>query len=381
MTKFQPFTLLLQGGHVIDSANSIDGQMDVAIKGDAIAEVSPAIDPSRSEQVLNVEGLYVTPGLVDMHTHHFAYIKWIFPDEYALPNGVTTVVDAGGAGWKSYEEFKDEIIDKAQTRVLAFLNIVGAGMLGAVEQDLEEMEVEPCAEMIQEHRDSIIGIKSAHYEGPSWEAIDRAVEVAEMGDVFAMVDFRQHPERSHRELLMEHLRPGDVYTHIYAAQGFQLDGDGRIRDYMIGARRRGVLFDLGHGKGGFNFAVARKCIDQGFGPDIISSDAHRTSILLQRAAMPIAMSKLINMGMPLPECVDRATRVPATVIGRPELGTLSVGAEADIAVLEMEHGDFGFLDSARTRMTGEQRLLCHMTIRSGQVAWDLNGISRPAWDA
>lgn len=373
------FDLLLKGGHVIDPANGVDGLSDVAIADGRIAAVAPSLDASRSRKVVDVTGRYVTPGLIDIHTHSFGYFASTYPDEYAFPNGITTVVDAGGAGWKNFAEFKSTIIDRARVRVLALINIVGGGMLGTIEQDVSEMRPEPCAERAREYPEVIVGVKAAHHRASGWESVDGAVEAAELTETFAMIDYSPHPARSYRELLLDHMRPGDVHTHMYGQHIAQLDEAKRVNDYIWEARKRGVLFDVGHGGGSFWFRVAKPSMEQGFGPDTISTDVHKGSFFMPRATMPMTMSKLMNMGMSLNEAVERSTVRPAQVISRPALGTLSVDAEADVAVLELERGDFGFVDSGLARMKGELRLTAHMTIRAGRVVWDLNGLSRPEW--
>jgi dihydroorotase len=377
----QPFDLVLKGGHVIDPANGIDGRRDVAVRGDRIAEVGEGIDPALAAKVVDVTGKFVTPGLIDLHTHSFGYVAWTFPDEYALPNGITTVVDAGGAGWKNFDEFKRSIIDRSQTRVVALLNIVGGGMLGTVEQDVTEMQPEPCAEVVREHKEVIVGIKAAHHDGPGWQSVDGAVRAAEATGTFAMIDYHRHAKRTYRELILEHMRPGDVHTHMYGLHTPQFDDRGKIHGFMQEARKRGVKFDVGHGGGSFWFRIAKPCMDQGWHPDTISTDIHKGSFFLPRATMPMTMSKLMNLGMSLQNAVDRSTRLPAQTINRPELGTLTVGRDADIAVFELERGDFGFVDSGLARMNGSQRLLCHLTLRAGKALWDLNGLTRPAWES
>lgn len=373
------FDLLLRGGRVIDPANRLDTSMDVAISNGKIVAVSPDLDPKLASSVADVSGMYVTPGLVDIHTHSFRYFNSTVPDEYAIPNGVTTIVDAGGPGWKNFEEFKRLVVDKTETRLFALLNVAGPGMTKDAEQDITEMHAEPIAEMIDVNRDLIIGVKTAHYDGPGWESVDTAVAAGKLSDTFVMVDFHQHPNRSYKELLLKHMRPGDIHTHMYATSHL-LNEDGQLQDYMIEARLRGILFDVGHGAGSFRFRFAKPSMDQGFGPDTLSTDAHKGSIFVKGATMPLVISKVINMGMSLYEAVDRSTRVPAHVIGRPELGTLTIGSEADVAVFDLEEGEFGFVDSELARMNGNRRLRCHMTLRAGRVMWDLNGLTLHDWD-
>ncbi|MCH8222056.1 MAG: amidohydrolase/deacetylase family metallohydrolase [Chloroflexi bacterium] len=372
------YDLVLAGGHVIDPANDLNGPADVAVANGTIAAVSPGLSTAGAAKVVNVSGLYVTPGLIDIHSHHFGYSGWTFPDEYAFPNGTTTVVDAGGAGYKNFEQFKTEIIDRARVRLLALLNIVGGGMLGAIEQDVSEMQPEPCADRIAEYPDILVGIKAAHHKY-GWESVDGAVAAGDMCGKFVMVDFQPRPERTYRELILERMRPGDVHTHMYGQHIEQLDAGKKVQDYMWEAREKGILFDVGHGGGSFWFRVVGPCMEQGWRPDTISTDAHKGSLFLPRATMPITMSKLVSFGMSFEEAVRRSTIEPAKVINRPELGSLSAGAEADIAVLELEEGDFGFVDSGLAAMRGNRRLTAHLTVRAGEIVWDLNGISRPDW--
>jgi len=376
-----PYDLLLKGGHVIDPARDLYAPMDLAVAAGKIARVARSIPAAEAKKVVTVAGYYVTPGLIDIHAHVFAHGADlnVFPDLYALPNGVTTVVDAGGAGWKNFPEFKEKVIDRSTARVLAFLNIVGAGMMGEVEQDVQEMDPEAAAKMIRQFPDRIVGVKTAHFLKPGWEAVDRAVAAGRLSDRPVMVDFRELPERRYEDLLLKHMRPGDIHTHMYAEHLPLLDENGVVNGFVKEARRRGVLFDVGHGNGSFWFRVAEPALKQGFLPDTISTDYHKRSALAPNAQMVVTMSKFLSLGLPLREVIRRATVTPAQVIRRPELGTLQVGAVADVAVLQLEKGSFGFVDSGRARMTGKQRLHCLLTLREGKVVWDPNGLSWPDW--
>ena len=368
--------ILLKGGHVIDPKNKIDDPADVAVKDGKIAALGPALDV-QADKTVDVSGLYVTPGLIDIHLHAYGgYQGWLFPDQHNLPTGVTTVVDTGGAGWKDFEHFLESIIQPSNTRVLAFLNIVGAGMTGPPEQDTNDMVAKPCAEMIQQYPEHIVGSKSAHFGGPGWEATGGALEAARLSDTIAMIDFAPKPTRTYAEVL-ERMSPGDMHTHLYAAL---LDDNKEINDYVWAARERGVIFDTGHGGGSFWFRIAVPAMRQGFPPDTISTDLHKSSRMRANALMPITMGKFLAMGMPFQEVIYRSTQKPAEVIRRPELGHLTPGAEADIAVLELKEGDFGFVDSGGARLQGSQNLECHLTLRAGRVVWDLNGRSRPSWE-
>lgn len=374
------YDMLLKGGHVIDPSNHIAGPMDVAVADHKIASVAPDLPSSQATKTVCVEGLYVVPGLIDLHVHAVGYQGWLFPDAHALSNGATTVVDAGGAGWKSFEAFKDDIIAHSTTRVFAFLNIVGPGMLGAVEQDVSEMVSAPTSEMIQRYPDLLVGVKTAHFGGPGWEAVDRAVEAGRLSDTPVMVDFAPKPTRTYEDLLLKHLRPGDIHTHMYGQHIPLLDERDRVHAYVREARERGILFDVGHGQGSFWFRVAVPALNQGFGPDIISTDLHKKSLLRPNAHLMAVLSKFLNMGMPLQEVIARCTVAPAHVIRRPELGTLSVGAEADVAVIGMQEGDTGFVDCGHARLQGTRRLQCVLTLRAGEVVWDPHGLTCPDWE-
>ena len=373
------FDLIIQGGHLIDPKNDLDGPADIAIKDGLVAAVADRIE-CNSAKVIDVSGLYVTPGLIDIHVHVYGgYQGWLFPDQHALPYGVTTVVDTGGAGWKDMADFKRTIIDPAQTRVLAFVNIVGAGMIGAPEQDVSEMDPALCATAIEQYREHVVGAKSAHFGGPGWESAGGAIEAARQSDSIAMIDFAPKPTRSYEELL-ERMSPGDIHTHLYAAHIPLLDEDKKVADYVRRARQRGIVFDTGHGGGSFWFRIAVPAMAQNFPPDTISTDLHKSSRMLPNATMPITMSKFLNLGMSLQEVVYRSTYRPAEVIRHPQLGHLSVGAEADLAAFALHEGDFAFVDSGRARMRGRQKLECELTLRAGQVVWDLNGRSLVDWD-
>ncbi len=371
--------LLLRDGHVIDPLNDMDGIADIAISDGKIVAIGPGVE-AHADRTISLSGLYVTPGLIDLHVHAYGgYEGWLFPDQQALPNGVTTVVDTGGAGWKHFTEFKETIIDRSTTRVLAFLNIVGAGMTGPPEQDVTEMDPEPCAATILDNPGVLVGTKAAHFGGPGWEASGGAIQAARLSGTMAMIDFAPRPTRTYAELL-ERMAPGDIHTHVYAAHIPLLDERKKINTYVWEARERGIIFDTGHGGGSFWFRIAVPALKQGFPPDTISTDLHKASRLLPNATMPVTIAKYLAMGMPLQEAVFRSTQRPAEVLRRPELGHLGPGAEADIAVFDLIDGDFGFVDSGAARLRGNQRLECQMTLRAGRIVWDLNGLSRPDWE-
>src|SRR5579883_1250138 len=381
----QTYDLLLQGGHVIDPANQIDRVMDVAISGNKIARVAEHIPSQDARKTVDVSGLYVTPGLIDLHAHVFGYEGSLFPDDTSLVAGTTTVVDAGGSGWRTFDEFRRTIITKSQTRVLVLINIVGWGMKGArYENDTNDMDSTATANKIKQNRDVIVGIKTAHFGGTGWTAIDRAVAAGRMADVPIMVDDHifTNSGRTTREKLLDHLRPGDMHTHMYNDRQVELIDrfTGKVQSYMWEARRRGVLFDMGHGAGSFLWPVATKAMAQGFAPDTISTDLHGESIMMQQPDMPNCITKMMSLGMRLQDAILRSTVNPAKNIHRfPELGTLSSGAVADVAVLTLRTGVFALKDAWAKKRMATEKLENVMTVRNGKIVYDVNGLGFPLW--
>jgi dihydroorotase len=375
------FDLLLKGGRVIDPANDIDGIFDVATSGGYIAAVNSNISPNLARTVADVSGLVVTPGLVDLHAHFYGYDGSLYPDAHCLPEGTTTAVDAGGSGHLTFDDFNELVIASATTNIFALINIAGEGMVGQPEQDLEGMDTELTAAKIAQRPDLIVGVKVAHYMGPGWEPLDRGLQAAEDNGVFLMVDQSPIHTRPMNEMVLEHLRPGDMVTHCYALSKPMTDGQDQVKPYFFEARDRGVQFDVGHGAGSFSFRIANSAIEQGFLPNTISTDMHRASLLSNHATMPETMTKLMALGMELTEIVKRSTWDPAQAIGHPELGNLGQTAPADIAVLELAEGEFGLIDNGTANRVyrASQRIICQMTVKNGQVVWDKNGLSRDDW--
>lgn len=393
----QDIDLLLKGGHVIDPKNGISETMDVAISGKKIIKVAKNIPENTAKKTINLKGYYVTPGLIDMHVHVFngadteSYIANALtslpPDGFTFRSGVTTVVDAGSSGWRNFRQFKKQTIDESQTRVLALLNIVGTGMYGRLEeQDVTDMNPTMTANMITKmFPDILVGIKSAHYWG-DFTQVDLAVEAGKLAEVPVMVDFGEHqPTNSIEALFMKHLRPGDIFTHTFSYgpnnRETIVDEDLKVKPFVFEAQKRGIKFDVGHGGGAFSFRQAVPAIQQGFLPDVISSDLHSQSMNSGFKDMSNLLSKFMNMGLTMEEVVLRATWNPAQAINRKDLGHLDVGTEADIAIFTLRKGDFGFLDIRKTKIDGDKRLETEMTIRAGRVVWDLNGLSVPYWES
>ena len=389
----QDYDLVIKNGHVIDPKNGIDGVYDVAVKDGVIASVAKNIK-GEAEMVVNADGKYVTPGILDIHTHNYhgnlgTYLANGFssvqPDGFTFKAGVTTVVDCGSSGWRNFEQFKSQTIDKSKTRVLALLNIVGTGMKGgAWEQDLGDMDARLTAATANRFPNVVVGIKVAHYAGPEWDPVERGVEAGRLADIPVVIDFGGvEPELSLETLLMEKLRPGDIFTHTFGHVRGRIpivNDDGKLEPYIFSAQERGIIFDVGHGGGSFRFDQAVPAMQQGFKPNTISTDLHTGSMNGGMKDMLNVMSKFLNMGMNLQEVIATSTWEPAQVIKRTDLGHLSEGAVADIAVFSMRNGEFGFIDVQKKRLDGTKKLECELTVMGGQVMYDLNGISSPAWD-
>lgn len=388
----QTYDLLLRGGHVIDPKNNIDRPMDVAIKDGTIARIRGNISASMAAKVIEVEGLYVTPGLIDLHSHNYygtepnrAYsngFNALPPDGFTFRSGVTTTVDVGGAGWRNFYHFKTQVIDRSQTRVLAFINIVGDGMSGLPEQNLDDMNPRMTA-LAADRYSEIVGVKIAHYSGDEWRTtIERTVEAGKRADIPVMVDFGGG-RPSIEELFMELLRPGDIFTHVYHPGPHKepvVNDENTVKPFMFDALEKGIIFDVGHGGGSFLFAHAIPSVEQGLLPHTISTDIHAGSMNAGMKNMTNVMSKFINIGMSLEEVIAASTWKPAQVIKREDLGHLSEGAEADIVVLKLRDGEFGFVDARGNKMNGTQKLQAEMTLRAGDIVWDLNGLSAPFWN-
>jgi dihydroorotase len=410
------YAIVIKGGHVLDAKNNIDAIMDIAITGGTPAqsarpatparpaengqparaaqpaqEATPAvdgkialvaknIDPKLGRQVVDARGMYVTPGLIDLHVHVFpgqagsAYMNGpnaIDADGFTLRTGVTTAVDAGSSGWKSFELFKKQAIDKSKTRILAFLNIIGAGMAGgAYESNHDEVDIQKTAEMAMKYPQIIVGIKNAHYYAPDYlYPIESAIAVGKIAHIPIMLDGTLN------EAVMDRFRPGDIFTHIYGRP--LLDSANKVKPWVWAARKKGVIFDVGFGGSSFDFTHGLPSIKQGFTPNSISSDQHKESMNNAMKDMPNIMSLFMAMGMPFKDVITASTWNPAKEIQRPDLGNLSVGAPADVAIFTLREGKFGFYSKDAKKMTGTKRLECEMTIRGGEIVYDLNAIADP----
>lgn len=389
--------ILLKNGIVLDPSQNLKQKADVRIVDGKITEIGKDLTADKDMKIISVEGCYVTPGLIDMHSHVYPSfplekdgLPTIHPEAHMFQSGVTTVVDAGTCGSRDFIRFIEQIIDKSRLRIFAFINIASGGMVNLdSEQDIHEFHPEITAAMANTFPDIVVGIKTAHYwvgipfdrEHPPWESVEQAVEAGNLCGKPVMADFQPNlPERTYEELVLKKLRPGDIHTHVYAQQFPILDPEGKVNSFLFEARKRGVMFDLGHGAGSFWFRNAVPAYRQGFYPDVISTDLYLDNVAGPVINLIHVMSKYLSMGMSVEEVIYRTTKRPAEVIRHEELGDLRIGSCGDVAVFKIEEGKFSYADSGHTRMNGTKRLECVMTIREGEIVYDPGALSMPAWE-
>jgi dihydroorotase len=387
--RSQEIDILIKGGHLIDPKNSIDATMDVAIVNGKILRVAKDIPSAGAKKVIDARGLYVTPGLIDLHTHVFVGSRDGFadgfsslsPDDITFKAGITTVVDAGTSGWRNFPLFKKQVIDRSQTRILAFLNIAGSGMTGfPSEEDINDMDPHMTSLVIQQYPEIIVGVKIGHYRGTEWTPLDRAIEAGNIAAVPLLLEC--HLPNMPLEGILARMRPGDIYTHTFCTAVDRtciLDDNGMVRQCVLDAQKKGIRFDVGHGGAMFHFAVAVPALKQGILPNSFGSDLHRFSMNSGMRNMLDIMSKFLNMGMTIQDIIYRATWNSALSIKRTDIGQLSEGADADIAVLKVLKGSFGFVDAGGNKMQGDSKFEADMTIRAGKIVWDQDGLAAQDW--
>ncbi len=370
----QQYDLLVCGGELIDPGQSLRGRYDVATGDGRVAAVAPAIAPELAAQVIDATGLYVTPGLIDLHAHGYVGVAPISVDldELAARSGTTTMVDAGSAGAATFDGFRRYIVEPARCRVLSFLNISIIGLAAMPECGYGPfVQPQQTADVVVANRDVIVGIKirASHHAcgddpvGAVWLAREAAIAA----QVPVIMHIGEGPPAL-REALRA-LGPGDLVTHSLRDDvAALLDGAGALRPETVAARERGVLFDVGHGAGSFHWPAAERLMELDFWPDTISTDVHTANLNGPVYDMPTTMSKLLNLGMPLDEVIRRSTIAPAQAIGRAdEFGALQVGMSADIATLELREGDHTLTDSRGQERRYPHRLVARHTICRGAV--------------
>jgi dihydroorotase len=386
VAQAQEIDILIKNGHVIDPANNINAQLDVAISHGKILKVASDISTDKAKKVIDANGLYVCPGLIDIHTHVFVGSKpdtfadgilSLSPDDFTFKSGVTTVVDAGTSGWRNFPVFKEQVIDRSKTRILAFLNIAGAGMSGKqLQEDISDMDPAKVSDAIKKYSEVIVGVKIGHYEGSQWTPFENASTAARQSNVPLFVEC--HLPQYSLEDQLKRMRPGDIITHSFEKVSERMsviDEQGKVRNFVKEAQKNGILFDVGHGGAGFWFSEAVPALQQGLAPNSFGTDLHRFSMNAGMKDMLNVMSKYLAMGMAKEDIIVRATWAPAKSIKREDLGQLSEGAEADVTVLRLRNGNFGFVDAGGNKIEGKQKFEAELTVRAGKIVWDLNGIS------
>ena len=386
----QQYDLLIKNGHLIDPKNQINSKKDIAIAAGKIAKVADEIAVAQSKKVIDARGLYVVPGLIDIHTHVFVGTKpdkfadgiySVSPDDFTFKSGVTTVVDAGTSGWRNFPLFKEQVIDKSQTRVLAFVNIAGSGMSGKpMQENIDDMNADSVALVAKIYQAIIVGVKIGHYEGSDWAPFEKALEASRQSNTPLFVEC--HLPQFTLEDQLRKMRPGDIITHSFEEVSERMpvvDDKEKVRGFVLAAKQRGVLFDVGHGGAGFWFSQAIPAYQQGLSPNTFGSDLHRFSMNAGMKNMLNIMSKYMAIGMAVEDVITRATWNAAKSIKRDDLGNLNEGAIADIALLSVQTGKFGFVDAAGSRLEGTRKLEAELTIREGKIVWDLNGLAAKPW--
>ncbi len=373
-----PFDLILRGGRVIDPSQKLDATTDVAFAGGKVAAIGQGLKADPGTDVRDVSGQIVSPGLIDLHTH----VYWggtslgIDAEEFCRTSGVTTAIDTGSAGPGNFAGFRKHVIEPSQVRILAYLHVSHAGIFGfsnrvmvGESEELRLMDPVSAAEVVEANRDLIVGIKvrvGLHASGKSGIVpLEIALEVAEQVGVPLMCHI-DHPPPSYEDVVAR-LRPGDILTHAFRPfPNSAATAQGTVKKVVLEARQRGVLFDIGHGKGSFAFKTARALLANGFAPDTISSDVHKLCIDGPAFDQVTTMSKFLCMGMPLPDVIERSTVNAAMALRRPELGSLKVGSVGDATVIAIKEGRFDYVDVVGEHLIGDRKIASEGVVIAGK---------------
>ena len=367
--------LLLRGGILVDPHQRIGGIRDIGVRDGRIAVLAEAVS-EEATTTLDVAGKVVTPGLIDLHVHVWWGVAHlgIEADPHCVRRGATTVYDAGSAGADTFPGFKKYVIDVSATRIKAFLHIASQGQLNneiGELTDLRYADVDKAAAMCERYKEDIVGVKirmTRNLVGDNGrEGLKRARAVCEATGLPLML----HPNASPLNLadMLGQMQDGDIMTHCFhSSDTGVLDEAGKVRPEAVAASERGVLFDVGHGAGSFSFQVAETAMRQGLRPGTISSDLHHYNLHGPVYDLATTLSKFMHLGWSLEEAVARATAAPARAMGMlGEIGTLAVGACADVAVFDVEEGAFDFFDAIGEKRIGERRLVPVVTVRAGEI--------------
>ncbi len=368
--------LVVKNGIVVDPSQRIHEQKDIAVAHGRIVDLRKGINASEAKRVVDASGMFVAPGLVDLHVHCSFNITHLAvdPETACLAKGCTTVLDAGSTGELNFMGFKKYVINSSRTRILALLNIESLGMIEFARANQKWPELitgrdgmfintEGISEVISQNRDIIVGIKWAHH---GLEGLALARKAADEANCFVMAENHHQPE------CLKYLKKGDLVTHIYHGLRMEqhdglLDVDGKVQPEFYEAAKRGVIFDLGHGARSFTWEVAEKGLSQGIRPDTLGTDLHVENLGGPVYDLPTTMSKLLLLGMSLDEVIEASTINPAKVLGmQDKIGTLKVDACADIAIFKLRKGRYTFVDTKGEGRTGKQKLTATRVIRGGE---------------
>jgi dihydroorotase len=372
------YELVIAGGEVLDPSQKLRAKRDIGIKYGQIAAIAPSIAPDRSVQRIDATGKLVTPGLIDLHTHLCPHLGIGLPADELVPiTCTTTAVSAGDAGWQTWGAFRHLALPHSRTRLFSFVHIASIGLAGGLAPgemlNIDYANVDGCAKVVAENPDTVLGVKVRITDSivgqNGLEPLRRAIKAAELAGKGVRVMCHIGAAPGNLSDLLDLLRPGDILTHAYSGAGNNTVQNGKLLPAALAAKGRGVIIDVGHGGGSFDFTVCEPAMQQGMPPDTISSDIHSVSINTPGyPTPPWVMSKFLALGMPLEDVVAKATLEPARIIGRvPGLGTLQIGAPADIAIMDLVDGPVEFVDTRNNKRTGKAKLVPVLTVRAGRA--------------
>jgi dihydroorotase len=371
------YELVIANGDVLDPVQKTRAKRDIGIRFGQIAAVAPAIPTDRAVQRIDAAGKLVTPGLIDLHTHLCPHLGIGLPADELVPiTATTTAISAGDAGAHTFGNFRHGVVPQSRTRLFGFVHISSIGLAGGLAPgemlNIDYANVEACAKAVAENADLVLGVKVRITDSVvgqnGLEPLRRAIRAAEMAGKQFRVMCHIGAAPGNLSDLLDLLRPGDILTHAYSGAGNNTVQNGRVLPAALAAKQRGVIVDVGHGGGSFDYTVCEPAMQQGFGPDTISSDIHAVSINTPGyPTLPWVMSKFLGLGMPLEEVVARATSEPGRIIGKvPGLGTLAVGAPADLAIFDLVDGPVEFVDTRSNKRAGTRKLVPVLTVRGGR---------------
>ena len=368
------FDTVISGGHVIDPASGRSEAADVAIRDGRIAAVEPEIGAERAGKVIDAGGQYITPGLIDLHTHvYWGVTYWgVEPDPISARSGVTTWLDVGSAGGYTFPGFRRWIVEPAKSRVFALLNMSSIGLIAPTWElsNIDYCDIDLGQMIVERNRDIILGIKAridaSTTRGTGIAPLERARELADKVGLPLMVHIGSGPPTLAE--IVPHLRPGDILTHCFTGQSNKIvDEAGAVIPSIKELHDRGLVLDIGHGAGSFSFDTAEAMLQQGILPDVISTDIHQIAIQGPCFDMPVTLSKFLNLGMTIEQVIACATVNAARAIRRDDLGTLCVGSIADVATFRLDEADFTFQDVFMNERKGSKLLVNTMTMIGGDV--------------